>query len=402
MIHGYPPQPLLEQSVDTVNPYRTNGADKINDRPMQYRTYADIQPLENPRAFHGESLHYGVEQFCNNRNPNPPTPRPIRIVSHNVHNWRNTCPLREPPQPEDLLPGWKLQSIIEKLVSLEPDVICLQEMVPDYSNVKFNSGNLPREGRQNFRSIVDMFAHHRYVYHFISDTHYIRNDPTAVLQNIPYIMLCNGIFSKIPFHNTRAYELTNNRICQVVSIVSQDTCTSIYNVHLEYSNVFELPPHHVVPQMAKRVQVKQLLKVVKTQENDLKTHGQTHNYHIIIGDFNNRIDTVVDGVNLFQELTTSGSMPFAPCEPKIHDSTGARKISGKNQYSIIDHVFRDVRPGNKYNMNSMYQIVGTPMSDHFPIIYDHILSFKDGDPTVYGGKKITKKSKKQRTRKQIN
>lgn len=420
--------PLVEQEV-LANPYlKVDGTPKINDRLAPNRTYANIRPLRDSRAFTRDSQHHFSPEFCLNRNTNPPPPKPLRIVSCNVHNWRTVCPVPGPPNdgvttalaldalalapgaPDDGEIGWQRRRIVEKLLTYNADIYLLQEMVPEFRNA-FNANPAPTEEiHKTFNTQIEQFTEAGYVYHFISDTHYNRT-LGYLLQEHPYIMLCNGIFSKVEPQLFRSYALSNNRICQVMVIDSLGTRTCIYNIHIEYDNVVrERPaPAGAAARRAKVVQFEQLAQIVRSYDRGIEIPVVApaiapQYYHVIMGDYNNNDADQALYNPLLEPNQVAGEAPivFIPCYSIMLDTAGPAnrppKISGKNQNAIIDHVFVGTQPINKYTLPNFYQIIGDPISDHFPTLYDLTFNLKNTDPHLYGGKKITKKIKKNKNK----
>ena len=199
----YKPPLLPEQEVDIHDPYRfsvnvpgankgdlkvllrenktyelSGGAPREPNGPLRKGNDDGIwsvnsdTPLRNRSAPNLELSSNDNTKFCDN------TPTPIdnknslstRILSFNVNKFYSYCLL-----------GVDMNGQINYIREQNPDVICLQDMIP------YTEGKTPPN--DNFVALTELLKDYK---SFITDTQYEKQDDTTS----PYRMICNGIFVK--------------------------------------------------------------------------------------------------------------------------------------------------------------------------------------------------------------
>jgi endonuclease/exonuclease/phosphatase family metal-dependent hydrolase len=301
--------------VDISNIY--NGINVLN-------AYSTLPPINSKKAYIGENLEGDFQSFCINENlllNITDTPDKLKILSFNVHNFVTICDNYIPGKNVD-----KFLSFFEKMNnSYNIDVICLQEVVPEYINNDIKNGN--------FLKLVNKMNQLGFIHYTLvncnHDTSY-----SDVVQN--YYLLANAIFSKNKFEHKRLYGLPGNRAVQVVGIKINNIIVDIINTHLEF-NIHKLFNTKILIDS----QIELLSHIIDSSSNC-----------ILAGDFNHDIRTDPR----FKKLTDKF---------KIYNYSSSSNITGFNSNKHIDFILISKQLSNMFDTEN--HIIKSAISDHYPM-----------------------------------
>lgn len=329
--------PLVNlQELDYVNPI--NNA-SINN--LENTTFANLPQFNTDTAYIGEQLIGNKNTFCINSPLNelsdlPQTNDSLNVLTMNVHNFVKIC---EPNHGRNM--EHFEQFILSLIQNTKLDVICLQEISPNYDNYPYTQNEI-KEG--NFVRLVEFMSNNGFIYHSLLNQTY---DSSTIN---PYYILGNGIFSKYPFIEKYMYGLANNRCLQEVIISFNGHDIRLINTHLEFNNLL-MNAQANLPVI--RIQIKQLVEII------ISKHHKT----IITGDFNNKL--INDQNNLFDELLNYVKIK----SPNNHNEQGA--YTGFNSNKVIDYILMSNNMEHEL-LNPFIEehnkIIKTDVSDHYPVI----------------------------------
>ncbi len=151
----------------------------------------------------------------------------LKVMTWNIHNWVQIC------SNDELSKKRKVKEFIEYMDKYKPDIICIQEIVPnngiEINKNIFNENNLKK---LNFEYIIKLFESYGYKYNVIAnaniDATHKKDDSTN------YFYLGNAIFSKIVIEKYYIFGIPYNRNIIIIKILYKSKPVYIVNVHMEY------------------------------------------------------------------------------------------------------------------------------------------------------------------------
>ena len=292
----------------------------------------------------------------------------FRIMSYNVHNFVNLC--------KDINPAKNFDIFLKLFKNVNPDIVCLQEVVPilkDELKESINSNNL-KDFKINYKHIVSEMKKVGYKYSFIIDSnknYNIRVTDKNEFQDLVncYYPLSNVIFSKFKLNNPLGYKLPGSRSILISDVKINDTKFILINTHLEYTNKYKNTEYlknkydktHIID-----IQINMIIKIIEHEKKN-----RNINTIILCGDLNNQIN----------------NLPLLKSYFK-YGKTGSNTSSFKN--NKIDFILlndnKDVEILNEDVINIAY-------SDHLPLYTDFVLKkMYDTDIDYYNKIKYTLKN----------
>jgi len=214
-----------EQEVNINTPYRfsdligVSGYKKDALKVMYTRSkrYADNTPRhsEKYKPVLGTPV---LGTYIDNPENDAKANDSIRIISFNTNKFFNDVDHHGDENTEMVV---QMEEQITWILEQNPDIICLQNMVPTVPT----DGNIrPNEPKSNFVDLQKLL----YKYNmFITDTSY---DLSMVEE---YRLVCNGIFTRKQMIKKESIELGNNTILQMVAIDCDKYTITILNIDLK-------------------------------------------------------------------------------------------------------------------------------------------------------------------------
>ena len=272
----------------------------------------------------------------------------LRVCTFNVHNFLNVC--QKDPIKKQLRP------YLEFFQKLDATILCLQEVVPLHDPPLEKDATTGEEiiGNASFAPFLEKMKELGYSHYLIGDTMRGNN---LLHQN--YYVLCNVIFSKLPFLRQAIYQLPGNRNLLSVGIQYQGTEYLVINTHLDVNNT-------TIHLQGKEVGLAEVQsKIIRQYVQSYKNQYQVSNV-LLCGDLNRPFERkgtrVIKRYERLEEIFAPLYFLFQePVEQKEYLLTN-QTIETQTDYILINKGFTDVVMD--------YYVIPYFISDHYPLVLD--------------------------------
>lgn len=149
----------------------------------------------------------------------------LRVCTFNVHNFLNICHKEKIKKQFD--------SYFSFFQKLDATILCLQEVVPLHTPPLEKDAHTREEiTKASFQPLIEQMKSLGYTYYLLGDA--MRG--TNVFPEQKYYVLCNAIFSKLPFLRQSIYRLPGNRNFLSVGVEYEKKEYLVINTHLDVHN----------------------------------------------------------------------------------------------------------------------------------------------------------------------
>jgi alpha-tubulin suppressor-like RCC1 family protein/endonuclease/exonuclease/phosphatase family metal-dependent hydrolase len=316
--------------IDIDKPYTMKDLQERQNVYSENKTINDIPNKNLKIAYKGENIVWNESTYCK-KNVHKVL-RWTRLMTFNVHNFRKIC--------GNDTDKFDYNHALTYVTHLQPDILSMQEIVPDYNY------NVPISTNSTFKPITDTLNNIGLNKYIIGDTTHVNNKLSPHFSQ-SYYLIANGLFTKFTIIDKQIYELGANRTMVYTHINIGTDEILIFNIHL----LFSLTNTHSDLLLIKN-QIDNTVDIIEALKHITKI-----NQIILCGDFNNDI------------YDSAKSDTFDKLKQSLNDVIPSNNINtGFNQHNKIDKIFVSNEFASKYDIYCT--VVEIDASDHYPLIMD--------------------------------
>lgn len=264
----------------------------------------------------------------------------LRVCTFNVHNFLNIC------QKEKVKK--QIDSYISFFQKLDATILCLQEVVPLHTPPLETDANTREEiVKASFQPFIEQMKGLGYTHYLIGDA--MRG--TNMFPGKKYYVLCNAIFSKLPFLRQSIYRMPGNRNFLSVSVEYEKKEYLVINTHLDVKNTQGLA----------EIQVKILKQYIESYRNQYSVSNI-----LLCGDLNRPYE--LKGT-LPMKRFKDVEIIFAPLYPLLQEPSSQeeyfltnRSNQTQTDYILVNKDFNDTITD--------YYMLPYFISDHHPLVLE--------------------------------